>query len=74
MQGFCAHGEDFVATTDVVYVNTTGDLDVRTWDTLSSEIELSESTEFVVISLITSKQGPDALLANTCRYFQMICR
>ena len=69
MQGFCAHGEDFVATTDVVYVNTTGDLDVRTWDTLSSEIELSEGTEFVVISLITSKQGPDALLANTCRYF-----
>jgi len=69
MQGFRTHGEDFVATTDVVYVNTIGDLDVRTWDTLSSEIDLSEGTEFVVISLITSKQGPDALLANTCGYF-----
>lgn len=69
MQGFRTHGEDFVATTDVVYVNTIGDLDVRTWDTLSSEIDLSEGTEFVVISLITSKQGPDALLANSCGYF-----
>ena len=69
MQGFREQGEDFIATTEVVYVNTIGDLDVRTWDTLSSEIELSEGTEFVVISLITSKQGPDALLANTCRYF-----
>ncbi len=69
MQGFREQGAEFIATTEVVYVNTIGDLDVRTWDTLSSEIELSEGTEFVVISLITSKQGPDALLANTCRYF-----
>ncbi len=69
LQGFRSDGEEFIATTDLVYANSYGDLDVRTWNTLDSQIALSQDTEFVVVSLITSKQGPDALLANTCRYY-----
>ncbi len=69
LQAFREANGEFTASSDLVFVHSPGDLDARTWNSLESTIELSEDTEFLVISLITSKEGPDALLANTCKYY-----
>jgi hypothetical protein len=45
------------------------DLDPSTWDELSSEMELPNDTQFVVVSLSARKTGPDSLLANASNYY-----
>ena len=46
-----------------------GDLDPRTWEALSAEIELPGETDYVVVSLSAAKNGPDAVFANSCSYY-----
>lgn len=45
------------------------DIDPKTWEPLISGVSLPRGTEFVVISVNIRKSGPDALLANSSRYY-----
>lgn len=48
---------------------TSADLDPSTWSELSTEMVLPLDTQYVVVSLSASKQGPDSILANTSSYY-----
>jgi hypothetical protein len=45
------------------------DIDPKTWEPLISGVSLPRGTEFVVVSVNIRKSGPDALLANSSRYY-----
>ena len=49
--------------------NLFGDRDPNSWHQLTSELELPNGAEYVVVSLSAKKLGPDALLANTSSYY-----
>ena len=46
-----------------------GDRDPRSWSQFTSEFDLPNGAEFVVVSLSAKKMGPDSLLANTSNYY-----
>jgi len=48
---------------------TSADLDPSTWSELSTEMVLPLDTQYVVVSLSATKQGPDSILANTSSYY-----
>ena len=45
------------------------DRDPSTWSALSSEMEIPNDADFLVVSLTARKTGPDSLLANSSTYY-----
>ncbi len=69
LHAFRESGEGFEATSLCSDDNLLADNDPSSWEKLSSRLELPADAEFVVVSLVARKVGPEALIANASSYY-----